>query len=322
MGPTSPSPGGSQILGRFVEVPCKLVGAILEYRSRDEEAPPSRAGAVRWVVTPRKEFGDQPERRESAQQDRSELTPHSSATLGFGRATAPRRETFRHRALVPVLVLVLVVSAASPAAGFAQTITSAKPALTSLRPRSGSRLIKPLVPIGEVAPEPFSRWPAIHLHLARPNATATIVGGTDASQGQLGFMAFVVYSESSTTFMLCSATVVSPNVVLTAGHCAADESTGNQLDPSRFSVVTGTVDWTNSSVRHVTATSRVIVDPAYDPATHNSDAALLVLATPTTAPSIALASNADLGLEQAGTGAVMAGWGETYAGSAPPYVLK
>jgi hypothetical protein len=134
-------------------------------------------------------------------------------------------------------------------------------------------------------------------------------------------MAFVV-TQTSTSTALCSGTVVSPNVVLTAAHCAVDESTGSPLDPSVFKVVTGAVDWTNSAVRQVSGVSSVIVNPNYDPTTHNYDAALLVLTTQTTAPSIALAGAADVNLEQAGTGAAIAGWGETYAGSPPPYVLQ
>jgi hypothetical protein len=87
-------------------------------------------------------------------------------------------------------------------------------------------------------------------------------------------------------------------------------------------VVTGSVDWTDDSVRHVSAVSRVIVDPAYNPANHNSDAALLVLSTPTTAPTMRLAGAADRGLESAGTDAAIAGWGETYAGSNLPGILQ
>jgi hypothetical protein len=166
-------------------------------------------------------------------------------------------------------------------------------------------------------------WPRIPLHLVRPSASAAIVGGSDASQGQFPFMAFVLYAESSTSYLVCSGTVVSPNVVLTAGHCGVDESTGVLLDPSKFSVVTGSADWTNSAVRQVSPVSRVIVDPAYDRVMRTSDAALLVLATPTTAPSVRLAGSGDLNLETAGTGGVIAGWGETVSGSGTvPYTLQ
>ena len=59
-------------------------------------------------------------------------------------------------------------------------------------------------------------------------------------QSDWPFMAFVAYFDpSGNPEFVCSGTVVSPNVVLTAGHCAVDEATGVPLDPSGFRVVTG-----------------------------------------------------------------------------------
>lgn len=147
------------------------------------------------------------------------------------------------------------------------------------------------------------------------------MNGTTAVQGQLGFMAFVV-AEFGSHAQLCSGTVVSSNVVLTAAHCAYDGSTGQLLDPSEFTVATGAVDWTDVTTRQLSAVSRVIVDPAYDPAKHDSDVALLVLSQPTTAPVIALAGSADSGLTIPGTSAGIAGWGLTYQGSPTPDVLQ
>ena len=128
-------------------------------------------------------------------------------------------------------------------------------------------------------------------------------------------MAFFVDQTADGETFFCSGTVVSPNVVLTAAHCVTDESTGAPLDPAGFAVVTGSVNWTDVATRSVSGVSRVIVDPAYNPTTHLSDAALVVLSSPTTAPSVGLASSANLGLETAGTGAVISGWGETFQGS-------
>ena len=148
------------------------------------------------------------------------------------------------------------------------------------------------------------------------------MGGEAATQGQFGYMAFVVDQITADEATLCSGTVVSPNVVLTAAHCVTDESTGTPLDPAGFEVVTGSADWTDAAIRSVTGVSRVIVDPAYNPATHFSDAALLVLSTPTTAPSVALANSADLSLQTAGTGSVISGWGETFQGSGVTKTLQ
>jgi trypsin len=150
-----------------------------------------------------------------------------------------------------------------------------------------------------------------------------IIGGYGAVQSDWGFMAFVAYFDSSGNVeFVCSGTVIAPNVVLTAGHCAVDEGTDVPLDPSGYVVVTDSVDWTNTAQRQLSPVSRVIVNPGYDPASDTYDAALLVLSTPTTAPTIPLASSADESLYDGGTGAVIAGWGETYDGGAPVEYLQ
>ncbi|HEY1567609.1 MAG TPA: serine protease [Solirubrobacteraceae bacterium] len=145
-----------------------------------------------------------------------------------------------------------------------------------------------------------------------------IVGGLPASPGTFSMMAFVVYEDSGTgDIFVCSGTVVAPTVVLTAGHCALNDETGAADVPAGYAVVTGSLDWT-SPVREVSAVTRTIINPAYDPATGDGDAALLVLASPTTAPAVPLAADpGDLGLMQAGSAVQIAGWGLTLAGTIP-----
>jgi len=151
-------------------------------------------------------------------------------------------------------------------------------------------------------------------HLVR-GSRPRIIGGYGAVQSDWPFMAFVLHFDASgNPDFSCTGTVVAPNVVLTAGHCAVDESTGLTLNPSGFAIATGSVDWTNTAQRQVSAVSRVIVNPYYDSISDESDAALLVLSDPTTAPAIPLATSADNYLEQAGSGALIAGWGQTYFG--------
>jgi Trypsin len=155
-----------------------------------------------------------------------------------------------------------------------------------------------------VRPDPVAR-------ASRPR----IVGGYGAVQSDWPFMGLVLHFDTNgNPDFSCTGTVVATNVVLTAGHCAVDEVTGVALDPSGFAVVTGTVDWTNTAQRQISPVSRVIVDPYYDSLSDESDAALLVLSKPTTAPDIPLATSADTYLEQGGTDALIAGWGETYSG--------
>jgi hypothetical protein len=193
-------------------------------------------------------------------------------------------------------VLLGFSSAAFASSGSAGEAAHARPVMPSLRVAS-SRL--------------SGRLRVSVRHDSR--VSASIVGGVSAVQGQLGFMAFVEHFDAlGNPDFSCSGTVVSSNVVLTAGHCAVDESTGAVLDPSGYQVVTGAVDRTDTVNGRVSGVSRVIVDPAYNRAAMTNDAAMLVLSTPTTAPPIRLGGSADQYLEQAGTRAFVAGWGATY----------
>jgi len=132
------------------------------------------------------------------------------------------------------------------------------------------------------------------------NIQTNIIGGNDAAQGQFPFMAFVSQQLSADEYDLCSGTVIADNVVLTAAHCA-------QGAAANYRVVTNSVDWTHASQRQVSVVSKVIVDPNYNPTTHDGDAALLVLSLPTTAPSVAVITAGTL---KPGTRAEIAGWGK------------
>jgi elastase-1 len=112
----------------------------------------------------------------------------------------------------------------------------------------------------------------------------------------------------------CSGTVLAPNLVLTAGHCAEDMQTGVVNEASGYRVVTGNVDWAAPETeRRVSGVTRVIACPCFDRHTLVGDVALLQLSTPTTAPAVTLAS-----IPHGSTGALMAGWGETYANQGSP----
>jgi Trypsin len=135
-------------------------------------------------------------------------------------------------------------------------------------------------------------------------------------------MAFVIHADANGNVdFVCSGTVISSNVVLTAGHCTTDETTGIVNNPGGYAVVTGAVDW-SSAPRQLSTVKQVIVSPSYDVSTGAGDAGLLVLATPTTAPALPLATSANQYLLQPGTPTVIAGWGETYPGSGPQTQLQ
>ena len=127
---------------------------------------------------------------------------------------------------------------------------------------------------------------------------AHIIGGSPAAAGTWPSMAFVAYVDPDGAFeFTCSGTVVAVNVVLTAGHCGASESTGVAYDPSSYAVSTGSLDCGRPMIRQVSGVSRVIVYPgfvSFDSGEFaDGDASLLQLSTPTTAPAMPLASDPD-----------------------------
>ncbi len=150
-----------------------------------------------------------------------------------------------------------------------------------------------------------------------------IVGGTPASPGSWPWLAFVANTLPNATGVdLCSGTVVAPNVVLTAGHCAVDPASMTPYPLAQFSVVTGSLDWTDATTRQVSAVIRTVAYPGFLTITgangeiySDGDAALLELGTPTTAPAITLATDPEDGaLYTGGTPATIAGWGLTAGG--------
>ncbi|MGC9219945.1 MAG: S1 family peptidase [Solirubrobacteraceae bacterium] len=146
-----------------------------------------------------------------------------------------------------------------------------------------------------------------------------IVHGSNASLKTWPWMARVLIN-NPTGSNTCTGTVVAPNVVLTAGHCASAAW--------RFEVITGT---TSTSVGGQTsAVSRVVRDPSYRVVAPNGadltdyDATLLQLKTPTTVPPVPLATAADRSLYAAGTPVWVSGWGwPSYAsGTVSPTLLE
>lgn len=133
-------------------------------------------------------------------------------------------------------------------------------------------------------------------------------------------MAFVQDSLGNGEREDCSGTVVAVNLILTAGHCAGNESTGAANAPGGYLVATGRLDISDASSGQVISVKRVILYPGWDPSTHDGDVALLQLTSATAAPALTLAADpGDLSLLDAGTGALIAGWGRTdpYSESTP-----
>jgi hypothetical protein len=144
--------------------------------------------------------------------------------------------------------------------------------------------------------------------LRRQRAHVAVIGGHSAEPGTFPWMAYILDFRGNEIGQ-CSGTVVAPNLVLTAGHCAENMQTGVVNEASGYQVTTGNVDWAAPATeRQVSGVTRVIPCPCFDRHTLVGDAALLQLSTPTTVPATTLAPN-----PPGGTAALLAGWGvESY----------
>src|ERR1700677_1150071 len=75
-----------------------------------------------------------------------------------------------------------------------------------------------------------------------PSAHAAVIGGQAAAPGTFPWMAYILDLRGDEVGQ-CSGTVVAPNLVLTAGHCAENMQTGVVNEASGYRVATGNVDW-------------------------------------------------------------------------------
>lgn len=158
---------------------------------------------------------------------------------------------------------------------------------------------------------------------AEPPPVTQIVGGSIAPAGSYGWTAALIRRGASRTGgFRCGAVVLSRSWVLTAGHCVLDyDGTypdsvyGNYVAPSFLDVLAGTqrLDGGTGQQVHVAA---IYPHPSYNPATSDYDVALLRLSRPVSAEEIAVigTSATELPLDDAGTTAIVSGWGATSSG--------
>ena len=127
-----------------------------------------------------------------------------------------------------------------------------------------------------------------------------VVGGTPANITEYPF---TVALTDPTGLQFCGGTLVAPDKVLTAAHCAEGES------PPSLRAVTGRTELSGRDGT-VSTVSRVWVHPRFRDATRGYDVAVLTLTHPVPGRPLQLATKDDRGYE-AGSEATILGWGNT-----------
>lgn len=154
---------------------------------------------------------------------------------------------------------------------------------------------------------------------AAPGAQASIIGGDVTTIEAFPSLAYIAAQTGKEEGFACTGTVIAPRLVLTAAHCVEDLDLGGFTPAGDYAVATGRAAPRKDSTGNVLQVSETHVFPGFDPGNAHSDAALLVLSSPTPAPPMPLATAADNPLYAGGAPVLLAGWGLTKAnaGSAP-----
>ena len=95
---------------------------------------------------------------------------------------------------------------------------------------------------------------------SRAKAHAAIVGGGPAAPGSYPWAAWIDDNDGPGMDYNCTGTVVAPNLVLTAAHCAEDPPSGTIDKVANFTVITGSLDRLNTSLDQVSGVSQIIPD--------------------------------------------------------------
>ena len=147
--------------------------------------------------------------------------------------------------------------------------------------------------------------------------SSAVVGGNDASPGEYPAVAEITFGP-----FLCTGTLITPNWVLTAGHCsnitAGTVASPASWPPQLISVRVGGVTQNDGERLGV---SRVVMHPDYL-LTSGYDISLLQLSSSSTMAPTQVAGAGERSIWTAGTMETIVGWGVTEEGGSQPDRLQ
>ncbi|TCO56850.1 S1 family peptidase [Actinocrispum wychmicini] len=146
------------------------------------------------------------------------------------------------------------------------------------------------------------------------SSSVAIVGGTKASTTDYPFAVFLTTPDN---FQFCGGTLVAPDKVVTAAHCAKGQQ------PEGVFVVAGRDDKQATTTGVSVPVKNIWVHPRYTDALVGEDVAVLTLAKRVGYRTIPLATEQDEVLYEPETPATILGWGRTASGGVTSqYLLK
>ena len=158
---------------------------------------------------------------------------------------------------------------------------------------------------------------AAALLCAAASPSSAVVGGSNASPGEYPSVAEITFGP-----FLCTGTLVTPNWVLTAGHCsnitAGTVASPASWPPQLINVRIGGVTRTDGERRTV---SRVVMHPDYL-LTNGYDISLLQLSQSSTKAPTQVAGAGERSIWTAGTMETIVGWGVTEEDGDRPQTLQ